>query len=185
MSQDLVGDVQKELQKGLRHDINDEEEDEDFSFDEDDDDSDNDILEDNLSIPLMQKPGLRPYFDQSQSQTALNQTTLTKKEADALSQALASVLAGKNGQKDTSNLPSDNNTNSSENRSIRFDEFPNFTKNSLRSVSFREKRSEKQQLKRKSSVDIPKVTQRVCIFIVGVTFQVTYCFSFSGFSRHS
>ena len=167
MPQDLVGDVQKEL----RHDINDEEEDEDFSFDEDDDDSDNDILEDNLSIASMQKPGLRPYFDQSQSQTALNQTTLTKKEADALSQALASVLAEKNSEKYTSNLPSDSNTNSSENRSTRVDEFPSFTKNPLRSVSFREKRSEKQQLKRKSSVDLPKVTQRVCISIVDVTFQ--------------
>lgn len=42
----------------------------------------------------------RPYFDHSKSQTTLNQTSLTKEEANALSRAVATALRENNGSHD-------------------------------------------------------------------------------------
>ena len=42
----------------------------------------------------------RPYFDHSKSQTTLNQTSLTKEEANALSRAVATAFRENNGSHD-------------------------------------------------------------------------------------
>ncbi|XP_057314960.1 phosphofurin acidic cluster sorting protein 2-like isoform X3 [Hydractinia symbiolongicarpus] len=148
---------------------------EEFLFDDDDDDDDDDdsdvdsnILEDNASIASAQKPGLRPYFDHSRSQTTLNQNTLTRSEAQELSVALGCVLNGIDSNRDGVN----NDTSQQEKpnaESIFHDSdtqaelkddrvpSPDRLKTGPRSISFKEKGGDKIHLQRKRSVDLEKI----------------------------
>jgi len=158
-----LGDVQKELQDAADG-MNDDE----FLFDEDDDDdseNDNDLLDDNLSIASIQKPGLRPYFDHCKSQTTLNQSTLTHEEANELSEAItaaANLSANSNDAND--DVKEINNIENKSDTKVFLDDHSSIgqsstdqsyllKKNTPRSLSFREKKAEKYQLKRKASAD--------------------------------
>uniref|UniRef100_A0A7M5X2B9 Phosphofurin acidic cluster sorting protein 1/2 C-terminal domain-containing protein n=2 Tax=Clytia hemisphaerica TaxID=252671 RepID=A0A7M5X2B9_9CNID len=102
-SEGELEDVQQELQEEDFELV----EDEGLYFDVESNDSENDddILDDNTSIASAKRPGLRPYFDHSKSQTTLNQTSLTHEEAAALKRAVDTALRENGSPDDASDDP--------------------------------------------------------------------------------
>ncbi|XP_065660846.1 phosphofurin acidic cluster sorting protein 1 isoform X6 [Hydra vulgaris] len=180
------GHVQKELQREnlklqgndyLFDDDDDEDEDDDIDDDDIDDDDDEEeednadymddedrqnysaFLADTMSIGSVQRPGLRPFFDQNKSSASLNTSTLTKEETKQLHKEITQSFIENSGEDSKEPSPSSDSDQGQKKNSKSIKQMVALSgksgKDKIRRLSLKDNQSgNKVSVKHKTSVDL-------------------------------